>query len=51
MSISTKKKDKDKDTKGSSAIEASSDYTIGTAEVSAGTTNIVDTQEAPSENS
>ena len=48
MSISTKKKDKDKDTKGSSAIEASSDYTIGTAEVSAGTTNIVDTQEAPS---
>ena len=48
MSISTKKRDKDKDTKGSSAIEASSDYTIGTAEVSAGTTNVVDTQEAPS---
>jgi hypothetical protein len=48
MSISTKKKDKDKDTKGPSAIEASSDYTIGTAEVSVGTTNIADTQEAPS---
>jgi hypothetical protein len=46
MSISTKKRDKD--TKGSSAIEESSDYTIGTTEVSAGTTNIVDTQEAPS---
>ena len=48
MSISTEKKDKDKDTKGSSVIEASSDHTIGTAEVSTGTTNIVDTQEAPS---
>lgn len=48
MSTSTKKKDKDKDTKGSSGIEAGSDYTIGTTEVSAGTTNIIDTQEAPS---
>src|SRR4029079_10567003 len=51
ISISSRKKDKDrdKDTKGSSGIKASNDYTIGKAGEEVGITNTVRSSEVHSE--
>ena len=51
MSISSRKKDKDrdKDTKGSSGIKAGTDYTIGKAGEEVGITNTVRSSEVHSE--
>jgi hypothetical protein len=47
MSISSKKKDKDKDTKEASGIKSSTDYTIGTAGEEVGITNTMESSEVP----
>ena len=52
MSITSKKRDKDKDVIESTGVQASTDGTTGKADIGTGTsvrtTNIIDTQEAPS---
>ena len=48
MSISSKKKDKDKDTKEASGIKSSTDYTIGTTGEEVGITNTMESPEVHS---